>query len=134
MQDQMDCLMHTDLMGIRKELSEAQEEIAVKVAQVKQYQKQVEAYKQQLEQVLCKHLIIDINACTCAIVYCTFGGAGGGIYSQCTSLLTDVIYCTCMFMCMNECFCILRCMNMAVLHICLWNPFASISTSMNATW
>ena len=58
MQGQMDCLMHTDLMGIRKELNDAQEEIAVKVAQVKQYQKQVEDYKQQLEQVLCKHLII----------------------------------------------------------------------------
>ena len=33
------------------ELEAAKEEIAVKVAQVKQYQKQVEAYKQQLEQV-----------------------------------------------------------------------------------
>eukprot|EP00731_Ephydatia_muelleri_P005111 Em0002g1287a len=51
-QGKMDYLMHTDLMGTKKELSEAQEEIAVKVAQVKQYQKQVEAYKQQLEQVL----------------------------------------------------------------------------------
>ena len=74
--------MHSDLMGTRKELSEAQEEIAVKVAQVKQYQKQVEAYKQQLEQVLCKHLIIDINACTCAIVYCTFGGGGGDLFTM----------------------------------------------------
>ena len=73
----MECL-HTELMGTRKELSDAKEEIAVKVAQVKQYQKQVEAYKHQLEQVLCKHLIIDINACTCATVYCTLGGGGGG--------------------------------------------------------
>ena len=31
------------------ELNAAKEEIAVKVAQVKQYQKQVEAYKQQME-------------------------------------------------------------------------------------
>ena len=48
----MECL-HTELMGTRKELSDAKEEIAVKVAQVKQYQNQVEAYKHQLEQVLC---------------------------------------------------------------------------------
>ena len=34
------------------ELEAAKEEIAVKVAQVKQYQKQVEAYKQQV-QVVC---------------------------------------------------------------------------------
>ena len=40
--------------GLRQatdELNRAKEEIAVEVAQVKQYQKQVEAYKQQLEKV-----------------------------------------------------------------------------------
>ena len=36
------------LEGLAMELVAAKEEIAVKVAQVKQYQKQVEAYKQQV--------------------------------------------------------------------------------------
>ena len=40
--------MHTHLDTVTAELEAAKEEIAVKVAQVKQYQKQVEAYKQQV--------------------------------------------------------------------------------------
>ena len=73
--------MQRQLKVLNTQLNEAKEEIAVKVAQVKQYQKQLEAYKQQLEQVLCKHLIIDFDACTFATVYCTLGekrGGGGG--------------------------------------------------------
>ena len=87
--------MQRQLKVLNTQLNEAKEEIAVKVAQVKQYQKQVEAYKQQLEQVLCKHLIIDIDACTFATVYCTLGeklGGGEAVYSQCTSLLTCYVH------------------------------------------
>ena len=55
--------------GLRQttdELNRAKEEIAVKVAQVKQYQKQVEAYKQQVEQVhiqlsMCMHQNIYVH-------------------------------------------------------------------------
>ena len=43
--------LHIRLNEAAIELEAAKEEIAVKVAQVKQYQKQVEAYKQQLEKV-----------------------------------------------------------------------------------
>ena len=88
--------MQRQLKVLNTQLNEAKEEIAVKVAQVKQYQKQVEAYKQQLEQVLCKYLIIDFDACTFATVYCTLGekrgGGGGAVYSQCTSLLTCYVH------------------------------------------
>ena len=41
----MEILMHRQLKDLNAQLNEAKEEIAVKVAQVKQYQKQVEAYK-----------------------------------------------------------------------------------------
>ena len=37
--------MRKELFKVKAELEAAKEEIAVKVAQVKQYQKQVEAYK-----------------------------------------------------------------------------------------
>ena len=47
--------MHTHLETVTAELEAAKEEIAVKVAQVKQYQKQVEAYIQQV--------------CTCTRLY-----------------------------------------------------------------
>eukprot|EP00731_Ephydatia_muelleri_P005141 Em0002g1317a len=43
--------LYTHLDATTIELEAAKEEIAVKVAQVKQYQKQVEAYKQQLDQL-----------------------------------------------------------------------------------
>ena len=39
-------LQTSELRKVQEELEAAKEEIAVKVAQVKQYQKQVEAYKQ----------------------------------------------------------------------------------------
>ena len=41
-------LLKQQLTELTSQLREANEEIAVKVAQVKQYQKQVEAYKQQV--------------------------------------------------------------------------------------
>ena len=41
------------------ELEAAKEEIAVKVAQVKQYQKQVEAYKQQVSRVIFCHKMVN---------------------------------------------------------------------------
>ena len=44
----MEILMVQQLKYLNAQLTEAKEEIAVKVAQVKQYQKQVEAYKQQV--------------------------------------------------------------------------------------
>ena len=47
----MENIVKKQFKSLSIQLAEAQEEIAVKVAQVKQYQKQVEAYKQQLEQV-----------------------------------------------------------------------------------
>ena len=51
------------LQQVTADLEAAKEEIAVKVAQVKQYQKQVEAYKQQLERV---HVHIQ---CACTNIY-----------------------------------------------------------------
>ena len=44
----MEIIMQKQLKVLNVQLAEAQEEIAVKVAQVKQYQKQVEAYKGQV--------------------------------------------------------------------------------------
>ena len=44
----METIMQKQLKDLNGQLCEAKEEIAVKVAQVKQYQKQVEAYKQQV--------------------------------------------------------------------------------------
>ena len=40
--------LHDHLKVVAAELEAAKEEVAVKVAQVKQYQKQVEAYKKQV--------------------------------------------------------------------------------------
>ena len=48
--------MYTHLDKVTAELEAAKEEIAVKVAQVKQYQKQVEAYKQQVCTYTCTYL------------------------------------------------------------------------------
>ena len=44
-----------EVADLKPVTGDLREEIAVKVAQVKQYQKQVEAYKQQLEQVRYMH-------------------------------------------------------------------------------
>ena len=88
----MDCL-HTELMGTRKELNDAKEEIAVKVAQVKQYQKQVEAYKQQLEQVLCRHFE---NRYICIHMHVLLFGRGwGSSKAFCLMLSTHVHAWTC---------------------------------------
>ena len=48
----MEILMQRQLKDLNAQLNEAKEEIAVKVAQVKQYQKQVEAYKQQVSTIV----------------------------------------------------------------------------------
>ena len=44
-----------EVAKLKSVIGDLREEISVKVAQVKQYQKQVEAYKQQLEQVQYMH-------------------------------------------------------------------------------
>ena len=46
--DAMETIMQRQLKDLNIQLHEAKEEMSVKVAQVKQYQKQVEAYKQQV--------------------------------------------------------------------------------------
>ena len=47
----MEILMQKQSVDCAAQITSAKEEIAVKVAQVKQYQKQVEAYKQQVLQL-----------------------------------------------------------------------------------
>ena len=49
----METIMQRQLKDLNGQLCEAKEEIAVKVAQVKQYQKHVEAYKQQVQHCTC---------------------------------------------------------------------------------
>ena len=63
--------LHIRLNEAAMELEAAKEEIAVKVAQVKQYQKQVEAYKQQLEQVHI-HWCMYMKTYTCKCCHFTF--------------------------------------------------------------
>ena len=61
----METIMQSQLKDLNGQLNEAKEEIAVKVAQVKQYQKQVEAYKQQVCTCTCLHLYMEYITCTC---------------------------------------------------------------------
>ena len=72
--DAMETIMQRQLKDLNTQLHEAKEEIAVKVAQVKQYQKQVEAYKQQVQYIvllhrLCFHYVLIILPALC---HCTF--------------------------------------------------------------
>ena len=58
----METIMQRQLRDLNGQLYKAKEEIAVKVAQVEQYQKQVEAYEQQV-----LHVYIYICACVHAL-------------------------------------------------------------------
>ena len=59
--DAMETIMQRQLKDLNTQLHEAKEEIAVKVAQVKQYQKQVEAYKQQVQYIVLFHRLCSYN-------------------------------------------------------------------------
>ena len=58
----METIMQRQLKDLNGQLYKAKEEIAVKVAQVEQYQKQVEAYEQQV-------LRVYIYICACVLAY-----------------------------------------------------------------
>ena len=62
--DAMETIMQRQVKDLNGQLNEAKEEIAVKVAQVKQYQKQVEAYKQQVCTCTCLHMYMQYISCT----------------------------------------------------------------------
>ena len=75
---------------------EAREEIAVKVAQVKQYQKQVEAYKQQ---VFCEEgvwpLIYAVHFCTCRLISSLDSVRNCSQRYMCNAVFPGLGACTC---------------------------------------